>query len=134
MKWFPNSVAFRAPGPKKDPSAILQEWETEAAATTAGRGENAYPPAMTMTGRTRGSNSLSVPTPNSAGDAPSSVSPQVQVAVLIRMPIPDTSKVGRTDRTTEEEEETAVQEEWEGVEMGLCNAHVDLQSISNGVR
>lgn len=54
-------------------------------------------------------------------------SPQVQVAVLIRMPIPSMSNVGRSDRTTEEEEETAVQEEWEGVEMGLCNAQVDLR-------
>ena len=123
MKWFPNAVAFRAPGAKKTPEAILQEWETSA--LTAGDGissAQSYPPVISGTGRTRGSRSLSVPTPVTGTAA----SPQVQVAVLIRMPIPSMSNVGRTDRTTEEEEESAVQEEWEGVEMGLCNAQVDL--------
>jgi hypothetical protein len=93
-----------------------------------------YPPAKPVMAQrprsgTRSGKPVGGTTPDASNEVKTGSTPEVQVAVLIRMPIPDSSNLGRTNRTTEEEEESAVQEEWEGVEMGLCTAEVDFRGI-----
>ena len=131
LKTFPNAMAFRAPGPKQTPEEIMFAWQETARAQAE---QASYPPAKpAMAQRPRSGTRSGKPVVGTTTDTSNEVktgsTPEVQVAVLIRMPIPDTSNLGRTNRTTEEEEESAIQEEWEGVEMGLCTAEVDFQGI-----
>jgi hypothetical protein len=124
-------MAFRAPGPKQTPEEIMSAWQE----TARVRAETAsYPPAKPVMAQrprsgTRSGKPVGGTTPDASNEVKTGSTPEVQVAVLIRMPIPDSSNLGRTNRTTEEEEESAVQEEWEGVEMGLCTAEVDFRGI-----
>jgi hypothetical protein len=131
LKTFPNSTAFRAPGPRKTPQEILAEWEERAQGQT---GAGSYPPAPIKPARhvvTRTRSGRPIPPPAlPISSAHTNQTTEVQVAVLIRMPIVSTVNLGRTDRSTEEEEETAVQEEWEGIEMGLCTVEVDMRSLN----
>lgn len=71
-------------------------------------------------------------TPANQFDASKAIDTSASIAVLIRMPVPSVDKIGRTTERTEEEEELAVQEEWEGVELGVCMTEVGLDASRRG--
>jgi hypothetical protein len=124
LRRFPNNLAFRAPEPEKGASLVLAEWD--ALARQRGDGTGYPPPPLPSDSADRAERGESATrTASGRGDKA-----EVQMGVLIRMPVPVRSGRGQR-RTEEEEEESAVQDEWMGVELGVEVVEIDLDGRSS---